>query len=212
MADIWSAAIADGENQSVCYCSMFYAGLSTSAPATANRLGNDSKSSSLEEHPNARNQEQQTALVHGSNESSGWEPGNHGSHSTNTWFNVNVCLVCRIADGVRVASSKIKGQPFRAQSTANQIEPYVEQKNMETQTSTMDVTMCHINERKQAKANSIRPSSLKLPEPAKIRSKDLYRSRTKPEEPNKLTDFHVDGNVDEIFVISRETSVKNTPK
>lgn len=121
-------------------------------------------------------------------------------------------MFSRTSDGVHSTTSKAKSQPFRAQSAVNQIDTYVEQKSTETQTSTSDVAVCHVNERKPAKASGKRPSSLKLPEQSKSRAKHLYRSRTKPEEPTKLTDFHLDGNVDDIFVISRDLPVKHTPK
>lgn len=98
----------------------------------------------------------------------------------------------------------------------------IEHRNMQTQTPNSDVKMGHINERKSSKSTAAvtsstampsnkRPSSLKLPEHAKNRSKHLYRSRTKPEEPTSmLTDFQLDGNVDDIFVISTEADVVKT--
>lgn len=99
--------------------------------------------------------------------------------------------------------SKIKGSTFRCHSASDAADHEHSTENKITQTSIIDAKLCNVNERNQSKlATSKRPSSLKLPEHSKIRSKRLYRSRTKPEEPTKLTDLHVDGNVDDIFVIS----------
>lgn len=137
---------------------------------------------------------------------------------------MNLLLVCSRNDGIRLNASKTKSQPFRTMSASSQIEHQnsLEQKHMHTQTSNMDVKMCHINERKATKLatgviTSKRPSSLKLPEShTKIRTKHLYRSRTKPEEstsvaspnlPDFLTANMDNGHADEIFVISTETDV-----
>lgn len=144
-------------------------------------------------------------------------------------FHIIYLFIRSKSDGIRSNAARLKGQPFRTMSACSSLEAQHSIEHKQTQTSNMDVKMCHVNERKASKSTNSsnsnghkRPSSLKLPESqGKTRAKHLYRSRTKPEEPTtsgispKLSEqrntvgHHIDnGHADEIFVISTEADVQ----